>query len=63
MKKVRYTGFATDGTTGSRVRVEGEPTFDDASISPRRAHDLAVADLQRRGYRDAHIDDTAVTDS
>ena len=61
MKRVRYTGFATEASTGNRKRVEGEREFDDRFVSPSRAHDVAVNDLQQRGYRDANIDDATVT--
>lgn len=63
MKKVKYSGFATNTSTGRRERVEGERNFNDAHVSTRRANDVAVNDLQLRGYKDAHIDDTRVTGS
>lgn len=59
--KVKFTGFATD-KSGSRVRLDGETkTRNDTPRS--KAENSVRNDLQLRGYRDIHIDDTRITDS
>jgi hypothetical protein len=60
MARIKFTGFATDSKTGNRTRVEGETKSN--NVSRHTAENAARNDLQTKGYRDIHIDDTTYTE-